>query len=294
MARGAVYRRGGVGLGLDHRRPRRRGGRGRGLGGRGRGRRGRGVVDAPLLQGLLDLRVPGGGIGGLLQVLGARVHLPLVEEESGEEEVGPPVLRGGLQRPVELGDGLPVLPLVGVDPSEEDPGLGLAGVVLDPALADDHRLHVPAKGQVGLREVLVGGRGGIRGERVLEGGEIGGVGLGAFAGHAGPVWPTEAGLSGVSNSSQYQRSRKGVKALAGPLPRDQQPLDPWGRWPYHPRPLWGRSSAGRASRSQREGRRFDPDRLHHGPPASAGGPFFQGRPARLRPSGPGCGARGPG
>ena len=27
--------------------------------------------------------------------------------------------------------------------------------------------------------------------------------------------------------------------------------------------LWGRSSSGRASRSQREGGRFEPDRLHH-------------------------------
>ena len=27
--------------------------------------------------------------------------------------------------------------------------------------------------------------------------------------------------------------------------------------------LWGRSSAGRASRSQCEGREFDPPRLHH-------------------------------
>jgi hypothetical protein len=37
---------------------------------------------------------------------------------------------------------------------------------------------------------------------------------------------------------------------------------------------WGRSSAGRASRSQREGRRFDPARLHHSHPERRTHPAF--------------------
>lgn len=66
------------------------------------------------------------------------------------------------------------------------------------------------------------------------------------------------------------------------------------------RPVWGRSSVGRASRSQREGRGFDSLRLHH-PTSSRGHPSSRERRCTARlllgigrrgPTAQGAGARG--
>jgi hypothetical protein len=110
------------------------------------------------------------------------------------EDAGEPVRgrEGGVRREdrLQLLEPLPILPLVRVDAGEEDARGGVVRVGLHALLADDHRLHEAAGGEVRLRERTVRVRRGVGGEGVLERGQFcGGEGFarGRHVGGAGPV-----------------------------------------------------------------------------------------------------------
>jgi len=136
--------------------------------GRRRRRLGRlGEWDAKLLAQLDGLGVLGIRRDGLLEVFGARGVGGLAQERATHPQRSE-IVGGDGQRALRLFESLLVLALLSVDLRQKDSGVGGFGVSLDALLADDHRLHEAAHGQVSLGQGLVGLRGGVRREGVLE------------------------------------------------------------------------------------------------------------------------------
>ena len=160
------------------------GGPGPGGGGRGGGgRRWRGQRHPVLLQGGQHVGVGRPRLGGPPQrrlALGARAA---AEVEGGGQQVAGGVAGVGGEDRRQLLQRLLVLALVGVDARQQHLGAGIVGVGLHALLADHHRFHEAAGGQVGLGEGAVGVGRGIGGERVLEAGELRGRELSLGAGH---------------------------------------------------------------------------------------------------------------
>ena len=134
---------------------------------------GRRELHAVLLDQLPNLRIVRGGLDRAAQRRLGRLAIPEPELQNGRETVGGDERREGGQHAAELLQRLAVLSLFRVDAREEDLGCGIVGVCLHALLADDHRLHEAAGGEVCLGQRPVRFGRGIRGEGVLEG-ELGG------------------------------------------------------------------------------------------------------------------------
>jgi len=83
------------------------------------------------------------------------------------------VVRRHLESPQRLLQRLPIFPLLLVNAREQQPGFGFIRMGFDALFADDHRLHETTHPEIRFGERLVGVRGRIRRERMLQLRELG-------------------------------------------------------------------------------------------------------------------------
>jgi hypothetical protein len=125
-----------------------------------------------LCERLAHLGVVRGGVRGAAQRGLALLALADAEVEHARHPVRGGEGRVGREDRLQLLERLPVLSLLRVDAGEQHPRRGIVGVGLHALLADDHRLHEPAGGEVRLREGPVRVGRGIGREGVLERGQF--------------------------------------------------------------------------------------------------------------------------